>query len=134
MKIIVEKFVKTVYGEKHSFTELTYIAGSHWNCLIEPTTYVTEIKETYFEIYIYQESCPLAFPLKNISVCQSVLKYLPLYGKLCNSYTMACPPVRGDNQRAVASGLSYAQVDKQGISILYHLHQCRPCKSRDISC
>ena len=23
-----------------------------------PTAYVTEIKETYFEIYIYQESCP----------------------------------------------------------------------------
>ena len=23
-----------------------------------PTTDVTEIKETYFEIYIYQESCP----------------------------------------------------------------------------
>ena len=25
----------------------------------EPTTYVTEFKETYFEIYIYLESCPL---------------------------------------------------------------------------
>ena len=24
---------------------------------------VTEIKETYFEIYIYQESCPFALPL-----------------------------------------------------------------------
>ena len=23
-----------------------------------PTTYVTEIKESYFEIYIYQEACP----------------------------------------------------------------------------
>ena len=23
-----------------------------------PTTYLTEIKETYFETYIYQESCP----------------------------------------------------------------------------
>ena len=23
-----------------------------------PTTYVTEIEETYFEIYIYQEVCP----------------------------------------------------------------------------
>ena len=28
-----------------------------------PTTYVTEINETYFEIYIYQESGPLALPL-----------------------------------------------------------------------
>ena len=36
--------------------------------------------------------------------------------------TMACPPVRGDNPRALASGLSYVQVDKHGITILYHLH------------
>ena len=41
-----------------------------------------------------------------------------------NSYTMGCPPVRGDNPRALASGLSYVQVDKHGITILYHLHQC----------
>ena len=38
---------------------------------------------------------------------------------------MDCPPVRADIPRAVASGLSYVQVDKQGIAILYHLHQCR---------
>ena len=30
---------------------------------------------------------------------------------------MGCPPVRGDNPRALASGLSYVQVDKQGITI-----------------
>ena len=53
---------------------------------------------------------------------------------LCSSYTMGCPPVRGDNPRALASGLSYVQVDKHGITIVYHLHQCRPCTSRDISC
>ena len=41
---------------------------------------------------------------------------------LSNSYTMCCPPVRGDNPRALASGLSYVQVDKHGITILYHLH------------
>ena len=46
-----------------------------------------------------------------------------------NSYTMGCPPVRGDNPRALASGLSYLQADKHGISILYHIHQCRPCIS-----
>ena len=51
-----------------------------------------------------------------------------------NSYTMGCPPVRGDNPRALASGLSYVQVDKHGITILYHLHQCIPCTSRDILC
>ena len=38
---------------------------------------------------------------------------------------MGCPPVRGDNPRALASGLSYVQEDKHGITILYHLHQCR---------
>ena len=31
--------------------------------------------------------------------------------RLCNSYIMGCPPVRGDNPRALASGLSYVQVD-----------------------
>ena len=46
------------------------------------TTYVTEIKETFFEMYIYQESCQLASPLQNISICQSVLKYLSLFGKM----------------------------------------------------
>ena len=30
---------------------------------------------------------------------------------LCNSYTMGCPPVHEDNPRALASGLSYVQVD-----------------------
>ena len=34
------------------------------------------------------------------------------------SYTMGCPPVRGDNPRASASGLSNVQVDKHGITIL----------------
>ena len=32
---------------------------------------------------------------------------------------MGCPPVRGDNPRALASGLSYVQLDKHGITILY---------------
>ena len=53
---------------------------------------------------------------------------------ISNSYSKGCPPVRGDNPRALASGLSYVQVDKHGITILYHLHQCMPCTSRDISC
>ena len=54
--------------------------------------------------------------------------------KVNNNYTMGCPPVRGDNPQALASGLSYVQVNKHGIIILYHLHQCRPCTSRDILC
>ena len=47
---------------------------------------------------------------------------------------MGCPSVRGDNPRALASGLSYVHVDKHGITILYQHHQCRQCTSRDISC
>ena len=54
------------------------------------------------------------------------------YG-LSNSYTMGCPPVCGDNPRALASGLSYVQADKHVITILYHLHQCRHCTAQDIS-
>ena len=53
---------------------------------------------------------------------------------LSNSHTVGCPPVRGDNPRALTSGLSYVHVDNHGITSLYHLHQCRPCTSRDISC
>ena len=30
---------------------------------------------------------------------------------LSNSYTMGCPPVRGDNPQALAGGLSYVQAD-----------------------
>ena len=48
----------------------------------------------------------------------------PAIDKLSNSYTIGCPPVRGDNPRALASGLSYVQVDKHGITIVYHLYQC----------
>ena len=45
-----------------------------------PTTYVTEILETYFELYIYQEPRPLSLVgLLNIPNCQSVLKYLNVY-------------------------------------------------------
>ena len=32
---------------------------------------------------------------------------------------MGCPPVRGDNPRALASVLSHVQVDKHGITIYY---------------
>ena len=38
---------------------------------------------------------------------------------ICNSCTMVCPPVRGDNPRALASGSSFVHVDKHGITILY---------------
>ena len=35
----------------------------------------------------------------------------PASQPISNSYTMGCPPVRGDNPRALANGLSYVQVD-----------------------
>ena len=38
---------------------------------------------------------------------------------LCNSYTMVCPPVRGDNPRALVSGSSPIQVDNHGIILLF---------------
>ena len=47
---------------------------------------------------------------------------------------MACPPIRGDNPRALASGLSYVQVDKHGLTILYHLDRSRPRTSQDMLC
>ena len=49
----------------------------------------------------------------------SMLNFFNRSKVLSNSYTMGCPPVRGDNPRILASGLSYIQVDKHGITILY---------------
>ena len=40
------------------------------------------------------------------------------FSALSNSYTMGCPSVRVDNPRALASGLSYVQVGKHGLTIL----------------
>ena len=70
-----------------------------------------------------------------MSASGPLVVYIVILEKMIsNSYTMGCPHVRGDNPRAVASGLSYVHVDKHGITVLYHIHQCRPCTSRDISC
>ena len=44
---------------------------------------------------------------------------------------MVCPPLRGDNPRALESGLSPVQVDNHGVTIVYHLHPCGPCILRD---
>ena len=37
----------------------------------------------------------------------------------CNSCPMGCLHVCGDNPQALASGLSYVQVDKPGITFFY---------------
>ena len=55
------------------------------------------------------------------SVCTILLSIFIILA-LCNGYTMGCPPVRGDNPRALASGLSYVQVDNNGLAILYQLY------------
>ena len=49
---------------------------------------------------------------------------------ISNISTMDCPFVRGYNPRALASVLSYVQVDKHGLTILYHLRECITCISR----
>ena len=67
------------------------------------------------------------------TVCWIIYLALGKYKELSNSYTMGCPPVSGDNPRDSASGLSYVHVDTHVITIFYHIHQCRPCTSRDIS-
>ena len=41
--------------------------------------------------------------------------------KLSNRYTMACQHVRGDNPRALASGLSYVHVDRH-VTLFYTTH------------
>ena len=88
------------------------------------------IQQAYYES-INQQSIVLEYHA-NLETIMQIETYVTPKKISCNSYTMGCPPVRGDNQRALASGLSYAQVDKHDITILYHLHQCRPCTSRDI--
>ena len=40
-----------------------------------------------------------------------------MWVKMSTSNTMGCPPVGGDIPRALASGFSYVQVDKHGITI-----------------
>ena len=46
---------------------------------------------------------------------------------LCYSHTMVSPPVRGDNPRVKARGLSPRMGGKNhGMTIIYHPYQCRP--------
>ena len=45
---------------------------------------------------------------------------------------MACLPAYGDNSQALVSGLSAVQWDNHSVTILYNLHQCRPCTLQDI--
>ena len=66
---------------------LSVYVGIAFQC--ESTTYgtVTKKKEKTirkkFETNAYQVSCPLSLPRCNKSSCQSMLKYMSLYVKLC---------------------------------------------------
>ena len=62
-------------------------------------------------------------------ICVSIITCVWWQDLKIRKHNMGCPPVRGDIPRAAASGLSYVQVDKHGITILYLLHQCRHCAS-----
>ena len=53
---------KVVCGEKHSFIKLAYVVGADVNSNVYEQHMLLN-KETYFETYIYQESCPLALSL-----------------------------------------------------------------------
>ena len=83
-------------------------------------------------MHLHSVHCEI-FDVKHLDINEMCI-VIYLNKCLRNSYTMGCTPVRGDNPRALASGLSYVQVDKHGVTILYHLHQCRPRTSSDISC
>ena len=48
---------------------------------------------------------------EKLYVCKAFESSLSLLC-LSNSYTAVCPPVRGDNPRALASGLAPVQADK----------------------
>ena len=54
--------------------------------------------------------------MKAVKMLYSAKRYTCMH-IVCNRYTMGCPPLRGDNPRALASGLSYVHVDKHGITI-----------------
>ena len=49
----------------------------------------------------------------------SNIMYLVLFRCICDSYTLVCPHVRGDNPWALASGLSPVQRTNHGITILF---------------
>ena len=57
--------------------------------------------------------------MHSLNMCIKIASFESEYSiSRCNSYTMDCPPVRGDNPRALASRLSYVQVDKHGINMV----------------
>ena len=93
-------------------------------CLFHSCKNLVEEERTVF-LELCGSLCSVSLPRCAVVlslVCDCVISS----SYLSNTYTIGCPPVRGDNP--------YVQVDKHCVTILYHLHQCRPCISRDKSC
>ena len=82
------------------------MAGNSQNPLLKPMR-VHIVRAEYG--YCYGPRCAVTnsqYLMHNISRYQSSchISHILSPGLLSNSYTMACPPVRGDNPRALASG------------------------------
>ena len=99
----------------------------------------SELNRLYYVLccyVIYTGDCPIVYCITN-TYGLLVMEYIQVSEApecICNRYTMVCLPVHGDNTQALASGLFYVQMDSHGKTILYHLHQCRPCTLRGLSC
>ena len=106
--------VREIYNIKHDLHE------SRWTQFNDTIASDREVFRSSQTSSLHQEEDTLNYGQRHTRI--HVHCYI-----ISNSYTMVCPPVRGDNSRALASGLSYVQGDKHGITILYHLHQCIPC-------
>ena len=63
-------------------------------------------------LYFYYVIAALSVPV----FCVSISRCCRMLCGNCHKYTMGCPPVRGDNPRAVASGLYYVQVGNHDIT------------------
>ena len=120
--------VPKLEGDCTGSSESTVVKMPHcWKSYVRLIFHLNEL------LSISRSKSRSASPKKGKFINYLMLRNLS-WSYLSNSYTMGCPSVRGDNPRALASGLSYVQVYKHVIAILYHLHQFRPCTSRDISC
>ena len=81
-KKVVEKFVKNLFMTKNTHLLNGHMLLVHigiasimqFQCVPKTYMYVTEIKESYFEIHICQESCLLALPpfLKHLNLPISI--------------------------------------------------------------
>ena len=58
-----------------------------------------------------------------IVICRlNVAVHIVFRSSKCNSYTMVCPPVRGYNPRALASGLSPVQMDNHWYNYFHTIY------------